>query len=114
MSSESFEENLSELNYKLKQLSYRYQQIQQAQQQQKELSYELTKLEINPQMSAEIENIRAQLGELELILESGLLRDNQLRYLFWQAVKKGLIGDIFWQALRFGTMGMILGWLLKG
>ncbi len=118
MSSQSFhnlelEKYISDLEYKIQRLRRRYEQIKQVQQQHERLRNDLMELDADPTINNETKIILDELSELEVILESALLKDDQLRYLFWQALKKGLAGDVFWQALRFGGIGMILGWFLR-
>ena len=118
MSSQSFhnlelEKHICDLEYKIQRLRRRYEQIKQVQQQHEKLRNDLMELDTDPNSKNEAKIILDELSELEVILESALLRDDQLRYLFWQAIRKGLTGDVFWQALRFGGIGMILGWLLR-
>ena len=108
-----FENSLAELEESLSKLKGRYEQIQLSQQQQAKLLQELPEIEPLPEMVQQVVVLKEELQILEVTLESSLLNDDQLRRLFWQAVKNGLLGDVFWQILRFGTIGLIIGWLLK-
>jgi len=112
-SNPEFEKSLAELEESLKRLKERYQQIQHMQQEQAKLLKKLPEIEPNLEMVQQVESMRDELQILEVNLESGLLKDDELRHLFWQAVKNGLLGDVFWQTLRFGGIGLILGWLLR-
>lgn len=57
--------------------------------------------------------IREQIQELEVILESNLLKEGELKRLFWEGIRRGLLGEVFWQIVRFGGIGVLLGWILR-
>ena len=97
-----FERSLQEVEIALQDLKERYAQVQQDSQRQASLQERLSQLkqgqEAIPaqQLRTEVRQLRQQLEELELALESRLLS--------WKP---------FWQAIRFGGLGLAIGWVLK-
>ncbi len=110
---EEFAQALAEIERSLFRLRERYAQIQQAQQRQAELQQQQQEANSLPELQTELQGIQAELQELDVVLESALLSDQQLRRLFWQGLRTGLLGEVFWQIVRFGGLGVVLGWLLK-
>lgn len=114
-----FEQAISDLEQSLMTLKQRYFQIQQDLQQQAELSEQFGQIEqewrINQQSELEKEliNLRDQIQELSVALESALLSNRDLQRLFWKGIRQGYLSEVFWQIIRFGGLGLILGWLLK-
>lgn len=66
-----------------------------------------------PELEKELNTLKTQLQEAQVNLESALLSNNELKQLFFEALKQGLIGEVFWQIVRFGGLGILLGWMLK-
>jgi seryl-tRNA synthetase len=99
---QDFEQELLEAERSLIALKERYAQVQADKSRQAELQQSLKKLRKNhqPEMKAELQQIKQQLELLEVSLESQLFS--------WGSAKKP-----FWQAVRFGGLGVIIGWLLK-
>jgi hypothetical protein len=116
---DEFEQALLEVERSLIALKERYAQVQQEQPRQAELQQRLKQVKQEgprthlPQMQVELRHIKEQLEELEVALESRLLTDSNLRALFWQELRRGLLGEVFWQAVRFGGLGIVVGWILK-
>jgi chorismate mutase len=54
-----------------------------------------------PDTKQELAQIRSRLEELDVVLESRLIDEWQLR------------GEIFWQAIRFGGLGIAIGWFIS-
>lgn len=114
-----FEQTLIEVEQSFINLKERYLQAQQKQQQETELQQRLEEVRqewhVNPlpELERELETIQTQLQELEVTLESYLLSDKDLKQLFWQGLREGLLGEVFWQIVRFGGLGILIGWLLK-
>lgn len=114
-----FAEKMADVEQTLLRLKQRYRQVQGDQQQQKAISEQLQALnpsdedDPDPHLIPQIEDLKAQLQELELHLESSLLSNPDLLRLLWQEVRRGLLGDVFWQIVRFGGLGVIIGWVLK-
>jgi hypothetical protein len=87
-------------------LKARYSQVQLDQQRQQALQQRLSEAErdyrrrSSSALQQELKQIRQQLDDLELALESRLFSWNGLR-------------EVFWQAVRFGGLGVVIGWLLK-
>lgn len=100
-------------------LKYRYRQINEAEQQKKDLEAQFSQIEPQwrenplPELEKELEQIREQIQELEVILESNLLKEGELKRLFWEGIRRGLLGEVFWQIVRFGGIGVLLGWILR-
>ena len=101
-----FEQSLQAVEQSLQVLKARYSQVQLDQHHQQRLQQRLSEAEREYRHShslalrQELKQIRQQIEDLELALESRLFSWNGLR-------------EVFWQALRFGGLGVILGWLLK-
>jgi predicted RNase H-like nuclease (RuvC/YqgF family) len=99
-----FEQALQAVEQSLQMLKARYSQVQLDQQQQQNLQQRLSQAEREsrrgPALRRELKQIRQQLDDLELALESRLFSWSGLR-------------EVFWQAVRFGGLGVIIGWLLK-
>lgn len=116
---DEFEQAVSDVERSLLALKERYTQVQQEQQRQAELQQRLKQVRQEwlrthlPQMQGELRQIKEQLKELEIALESRLLTDSNLRTLFWQELRYGLLGEVFWQAVRFAGLGIVVGWILK-
>lgn len=102
----NLEQAIQELEQSLQVLKARYAQVQLDQQRQQELQQRLGEAERakgprrNRAAEAEIKQLRQQLEELEVALESQLFSWSGLR-------------EVFWQAVRFGGLGIVIGWLLK-
>lgn len=111
--SDEFEQALLEVERSLIELKARYAQLQRDLPLQAELQERLQQAKHNAELQLELPQIKAQLKELEVALESRLLSDSSLLALFWQAWRQGLLGEIFWQIVRFGGIGIVLGWILK-
>ncbi len=113
------EQVFQEVERSLQSLRDRYSQIQQAQLRQNQLQERREHLERElqqselPALRRELSQLQEQLQSLELELESRLLSFDDLKRLFFQSVKMGILGDAFWQVVRFGGLGVLLGWLLK-
>lgn len=118
-SADEFEQALSELERSLQLLKERYEQVNQDLPRQAELQQRFKQVKQEwhrthlPQMQVELRQITEQLEELDVALESRLLTDSNLRALFWQSWRRGLLGEAFWQAVRFGGLGIVVGWILK-
>lgn len=116
---DEFEQALSEVERSLHALRERYAQVQGDLDHTAELQHRLKQSRQEgrgsqlPQMQGEVRQIKQQLKELEVDLESRLLSDSDLLALFWQAWRRGLIGEVFWQIVRFGGLGVVIGWMLK-
>ena len=108
---EEFETALMEVERSLLTLKQRYKEIQQAQKQKLELTERLEAS--SPELTAEVANIQEELQQLQVTLESNLLTDGDVKSLFWEGIRQGLLGDVFWQIVRFGGLGVLVGWLLK-
>lgn len=108
---EEFETALMAVERSLINLKKRYKEIQQAQKQKLELTERLEAS--SPKLTAEVQNIQEELEQLKVTLESNILTDGDVKTLFWEGVRQGLLGDVFWQILRFAGLGVLLGWLLK-
>ncbi len=117
--SAEFAEAIEEVETALAALKDRYRQVCEAKRQKAELEEELGRKESEyrkdplPSLERELQDIREQIQELEVILESDLLKNGELRRMFWEGVRRGLLGEVFWQIVRFGGIGVILGWVLK-
>jgi hypothetical protein len=114
-----FEESLQTQVDKITYLRQRYSQIQTAQAQQAQLQEHRLTLEAQgtvqqlPELERELQQVAEELDRLQLILESELLGDRQLQQLFWQELRRGIMGEALWQIVRFGGLGVLLGWCLK-
>jgi chromosome segregation ATPase len=107
---EQFEQQLRETEQTLLLLKVRYAQVQADQTRQQELVHQKEQVERQLQHSrsnsqqaafkAELKQIRQQLEELEVSLESKLFS--------WSGLK-----EVFWQAVRFGGIGIVVGWILR-
>ena len=101
-----FEQALQAAEQSLYLLKARYSQVQLDQQRQQALQQRLSEAErdyrrrSSSALQQELKQIRQQLDDLELALESRLFSWNGLR-------------EVFWQAVRFGGLGVVIGWLLK-
>ena len=101
-----FEQSLQAAEQSLYLLKARYSQVQLDQQRQQALQQRLSEAErdyrrhSSSALQQELKQIRQQLDDLELALESRLFSWNGLR-------------EVFWQAVRFGGLGVVIGWLLK-
>jgi chromosome segregation ATPase len=102
-----FEQALQEIEQALQALKARHAQIQSDQRRQRGLQQRLSQAEqelryrrSSKALQTELKQIRQQLDELEVALESQLFSWNGLR-------------EIFWQAVRFGGIGIVIGWVLK-
>lgn len=104
-SEQDFDQALATLEESLQALKERYSQVQQDQQRQATLQERHDRLEQElrsgrtPELTAELQQIQAQLDELEVNLESRLLS--------WASFR-----EPFWQVIRFGGAGILLGWFL--
>jgi len=102
----NFEQSLQAAEQSLYLLKARYSQVQLDQQRQQALQQRLSEAErdyhrrSSSALRQELKQIRQQLDDLELALESRLFSWNGLR-------------EVFWQAVRFGGLGVVIGWLLK-
>jgi predicted RNase H-like nuclease (RuvC/YqgF family) len=111
---EEFDHTLRELERSLVALKTRYKEVQEAQQRQNELQQGLQdKQAPYPELERELQTIQDELQQLSLTLESNLLSDGDVKTLFWEGVRRGLLGEMFWQIIRFGGLGVLIGWLLK-
>ncbi|MGB5596513.1 MAG: hypothetical protein WBM62_21095 [Crocosphaera sp.] len=108
---EEFETALREVERSLFNLKERYKKVQQAQKQKLDLEERLNTTP--PEVTAEVQKINEELEQLTIALESNLLTDEDVKTLFWEGVRQGLLGEVFWQIIRFGGLGVLLGWLLK-
>ncbi len=108
---EEFETALMEVERSLLNLQERYKGVQQAQKQKLDLEERLNA--VSPEDSLEVQKINEELQQLRITLESNLLTDEDIKTLFWEGVRQGLLGEFFWQIIRFGGLGVLLGWLLK-
>ena len=108
---EEFETALIEVERSLLNLKERYKKIQQGQKQKLDLEARLQ--ETPPEVTAEVQKINEELQQLTITLESNLLTDEDVKTLFWEGIRQGLLGEVFWQIIRFGGLGVLLGWLLK-
>jgi len=118
-SDDEFEQALREVEHSINTLKQRYTQVQQAQHHQTELQQRQQQIRPewdknqSPQLEKELIEIREQLQELEVTLESALLSDRHLKAIFWEGLRRGLLGEVFWQIVRFGGLGIVIGWILK-
>jgi protein subunit release factor A len=116
---DEFEQALREVEQSLVALKQRYAQVQRDTQHQTELQQREQQLHQeslknrSPELDKELQQIKEQLQELEVALESALLSDRHLKALFWEGLRGGIVGEVFWQIVRFGGIGVIIGWLLK-
>ncbi len=104
------EQQLREVEQSLLLLKARYAQVQADQTRQQALYHHKEQVERQLQhprsnshqaeLKAELKQIRQQLEDLEVSLESKLFS--------WSGLK-----EVFWQAVRFGGLGIILGWILR-
>lgn len=105
-----FEQQLREAEQTLLLLKVRYAQVKADQTRQQELFHRKEQVERQLQHSrsnsqqaalkAELKQIRQQLEDLEVSLESKLFS--------WSGLK-----EVFWQAVRFGGLGIVVGWILR-
>lgn len=118
-SESDFALSLAALTQALQTLQTRYDEVQSYRAKHQQLDEHRADLEARwqaeqrPELMQELEQIKTQLAELSLQLESELLTDTQLQRLLWDGLRQGLLGDVFWQIVRFGGLGVVLGWLLK-
>jgi len=98
---EDFAQALDRVERSLQELKIRYIQVDQDQQQQATLQERQQQLKHQPTLAArsELQQLEAQLEELEFKLESRLFT--------WHSVK-----EPFWQIVRFGGLGVLIGWFL--
>ncbi|MFM7791805.1 MAG: DUF2203 domain-containing protein, partial [Microcystis panniformis] len=114
-----FTEAIEEVEAAIASLKDRYRQINEAEQQKKDLEAQFSQIEPQwrenplPELEKELVQIREQIQELEVILESNLLKEGELKRLFWEGIRRGLLGEVFWQIVRFGGIGVLLGWILR-
>jgi hypothetical protein len=114
-----FEQAIIDLRQSLVKIEQRYIQIKQDLQHQAQLHQRLEEVErewnLNqlPELEKELLQIRSQVQELSVALESALLSNQDFQQLFWKGVKQGLLGEVFWQIVRFGGLGIVIGWFLK-
>lgn len=104
------EQSLRHLEQSLLVLKNRHAQVQADRQQQQDLYDRKERIEqqlqhtasprVQRQLKQDLQQIRQQLSDLEVALESQLFS--------WNGLK-----DIFWQAVRFGGLGMVAGWVLR-
>ena len=119
-SESDFALSLAALTQSLQALQTRYDEVQSHRAKQQQLDEHRADLEARwqteqrPELEQELQQVKAQLEELSLQLESELLTDKQLQTVFWDGLRQGLMGDVFWQIVRFGGLGIVVGWLLKG
>ena len=118
-SESDFALSLAALTQSLQTLQTRYDEVQSHRAKQQQLDEHRADLEARwqteqrPELEQELQQVKAQLEELSLQLESELLTDKQLQTVFWDGLRQGLMGDVFWQIVRFGGLGIVVGWLLK-
>jgi hypothetical protein len=116
---DEFADAIREVEIALDRLKHRYRQITEAKQERTELEQGFTSKELEyrenplPPLETELQQIREQIQELDIILESDLLKNDELRRMFWEGIRQGLLGEVFWQIVRFGGIGVLLGWVLK-
>jgi chromosome segregation ATPase len=97
---------LIEAERSLELLKERYAQVSADQQRLQDTQRDLRRAEqqtnqrSSPALKADIKQLKTQIDELELALESRLFS--------WRGLKES-----FWQAIRFGLLGVVVGWLLK-
>jgi chromosome segregation ATPase len=102
----NLEQSLQELEQALQDVKARYAQVQADRERQQDLRQQLSiaERELNRKRSqtlqTEVKQLRQQLDEVELALESQLFSWSGLR-------------EAFWQAVRFGGLGVVAGWLLR-
>ena len=117
--SAEFTQAIEEVEAAIAGLKDRYRQINEAEQQKKDLEAQLSQIKPKwrenplPELEKELLQIREQIQELEVILESNLLKEGELKRLFWEGIRRGLLGEVFWQIVRFGGIGVLLGWILR-
>ena len=117
--SAEFTEAIEEVEAAIASLKDHYRQINEAEQQKKDLEAQFSQIEPQwrenplPELEKELVQIREQIQELEVILESNLLKEGELKRLFWEGIRRGLLGEVFWQIVRFGGIGVLLGWILR-
>ncbi|PSF35268.1 DUF2203 domain-containing protein [Aphanothece hegewaldii CCALA 016] len=114
-----FEQAILDLDKSLMTLKQRYSQVKQDLQQQVQLKEQLEtvvqewRTHQQPELEKEIIDLRDQIQELSVALESALLSSQDFQRLFWKGLKQGLLNEVFWQVIRFGGLGIVIGWLLK-
>lgn len=105
---QEFQQELDHLAESLVELKQRYSEVYQAETQKPQLKAQVTDLRKakaalpasqQPTATSELQQLQKQLEDLEIILESRLLK--------WSSFK-----EPFWQMIRFGGLGMVLGWFL--
>jgi protein subunit release factor A len=110
---------LAALTQSLQKLQTRYDEVQSQRAKQQQIQEYGTDVEarlqgeVQAELDQELARIRSELEALSLELESELLTDRQLQKMFWDGLRRGLMGDVFWQIVRFGGLGLVLGWALK-
>ena len=118
-SESDFALSLAALTQSLQTLQTRYDEVKSHRAKQQQLDEHRADLEARwqneqrPELEQELQQMKTQLAELSLQLESELLTDKQLQQVFWDGLRQGLMGDVFWQIVRFGGLGIVVGWLLK-
>jgi protein subunit release factor A len=116
---DEFAQELIKVEQSLADLRQRYHQVTRDSQHQEELQQREQQLRSQwqrsptPELERQLQEIKEQLQDLEISLESALLSDRRLKSLFWEGLRKGVIGELFWQIVRFGGLGVVIGWLLK-
>lgn len=116
---DEFAQELMKVEQSLAALKQRYHQVTRDSQHQEELQQREQQLRSqwqsspSPELEKQLQEIKEQLQDLEISLESALLSDRRLKSLFWEGLRKGVIGEVFWQIVRFGGLGVVIGWLLK-
>ncbi|MFM1842265.1 MAG: hypothetical protein RLZZ490_1001 [Cyanobacteriota bacterium] len=119
-SESDFALSLAALTQSLQTLQTRYDEVQSHRAKHQQLDEHRADLEARwqaeqrPELEQELQQLKDQLTELSLHLESELLTDKQLQKILWDGLRQGLMGDVFWQIVRFGGLGIVVGWLLRG
>lgn len=102
----NIEQALQEVEQALQDIKSRYAQVQTDRDRQQDLRQQLSiaereyKQNRSKALQAELKQLRQQLEEVEVALESQLFSWSGLR-------------DLFWQIVRFGGIGVIIGWVLR-
>lgn len=103
-------QSFHELEQSFQLLKTRHAQVQADRQRQQNLRDRKEQLEqqlqhttssrLQHQLKQDLKQIRQQLDQVEVALESQLFS--------WNGLK-----EVFWQAIRFGGLGMVAGWVLR-
>lgn len=97
---QEFQQELDQLEQFLVELKQRYTEVHQAEREKSQLQAQVKDLQAQPATpKTELQKLQKQLENLEVILESRLLK--------WSSFK-----EPFWQIVRFGGLGIVLGWIL--